>query len=48
MCFKMFCSTTSFLFPPKEEKKHSQQFLIKYAWQGIEGDLSLWGLIPTE
>lgn len=36
------------VFSPKEEK-HSQQFLIKYAWQGIEKeDLSLWGLIPTE
>lgn len=25
----------------------SQQFLIKYAWQGIEETLSLWDLIPT-
>lgn len=39
----------SFLFfSPKEEKTLSHKILIKYAWQGIEEDLSLWHLIPTE
>lgn len=36
------------LFFFQRGKKNSQQFLIKYAWQGIEKNLSLWYLIPTE
>lgn len=35
------------LFFP-QRGKNSQRFLIKYAWQGIEKNLSLWDLIPTE
>lgn len=45
MCFKTLCSTTNF-FSPKEGEKNSQQFFIKYAWQGTEENLSLWDLIP--
>ena len=49
MCFKMFCSTMRHPPPPTpKEEKYSQQFLIKYAWQDIEEDLSLCDLIPTE